>query len=500
MVKRNRRLFLAALISVFSIVLYSVFIEETFFIEDETNIPKISERRAAEIVANFLAESQSMDVSADDLTVTWFVNTEAERFLDEHALTEAYKKKQGAPPLAMWQVSSVVTSSFYFVNPMNGAIIGFLDTEYVDKTNDTEATDGLSVAKTWLKQKGWEQKFTHVKDVTTDDDIVMHQFVSKEPLIGNARLLLKVYTHDGAFAGYYPKLDVPNEYKTPAFTDKLRHILTFVFSIGFMGAIFIFSLVSIVKRATDKGLTVTFPLFAGLMTAVAGILLLYNGLGVIDAGISGLLVFMAMMAVYSKRDQLWNRSPERLFAIKEKVIQGYLLSAVSLLISTVFYAVAERIWKMWGSSEDTFLLLKDAKWLALTPLLVGFYAAVTEEVMYRKFGEFLFKRVWNNQLFIALTTSFIWAIGHLTYNMYPWYFRIIELTFVIGPFFYWVYKAYGLTASIVCHYLFNCFSVSLSLFVLDEYYAYTLLLLLVPLIVFAIPSSQTSPYPTESAA
>lgn len=502
MLKRNKLLIFAAVAALLFLIGYSVFVDGTYFATGESAYPKISDKEAAQIVSDQIKAEQDFDIPPSDMTTELYVNAEAERFLEQNELLEEYAKSEYAPPVSMWKVTyqdwDTDLQTAYFVDLMTGDIIGFLDSTYYNEAfQEEEVEGGLDIAKKWLQEQGIAGDFKHTKDETNDDGVVMHHFVSKEPAAGDTPLLLKVYTLDGWFVGFFPKLDVPESYVISPVIEGLSGSLSMVFYFGYMGLIFIIALIYWAMRGTDKSLTVTVPLLTGIVLLAVGILMITNIFGIIEGVISGFLVFMAMMAVYSKQDRLGNRSPERINYLREKVLQGYLLGVITFLPSFFFYMIAEKVFGAWGSSEDAFLMLKDALWVMLTPFLVGFYAAVSEEMMYRKFGEFVFKRVWNNQIFIALVTSFIWATAHLGYTVHPWYLRVVELTFFVGPFFYWVYKKYGVTVSMISHYLFNCFLVSLTLMSFDaDRYVYSLLFLLVPLLICFIPAKRLTSSPS----
>lgn len=496
--KRNKRLLVAAIATLLFLGGYTLFVDSSYFNPGKATYPTISEEQAAEIVADRIYAERGFGVSPDEMVTELYVNADTERFLAEHRLTDEYTRADGTPPISMWKVSyydwDTDLESVYFVDLYHGDIIGFLDASYYDEQFQNEASTDESAAYAWLKKQGWAEYFTHTTTETNSDGIVIHHFVSKSPVAGDTPLLLKVYTHDGWFIGFYSKLDVPDSYVADPFKIGLSHSISIAGSFGYMGLIFIVGLIYWAMRATDKSLTVTVPLLTGIAVFILAILMMTNIVGLLEGLMSGLLVFMAMLAVYSKRDQLANRSKKRLHYLREKVFQGYMSGIIMFLPSFFFYTIAENVFDAWGSAEDSFMLLKDAQWIVLTPLLIGLYAAITEEIMYRKFGEFVFKRLWKNQIFIALATSLIWSVGHLAYTVHPWYLRVVELTLFVGPFMYWIYKQYGVSVSIIAHYLFNCFLVCLTLMSFDaDRYVYTLLFLLVPLIIYVIPAKRHKP-------
>lgn len=506
MILRNKRLIIGAVATLILLGSYTAFIDNAYFSIGKSVYPEVSEQEALETVAYHLRKEQAIDISPHDMVAELFVNADAERFLEVNGLVEQYTSNEHVPPISMWKVSyynwEYDLNSTYFVDMMTGDIVGFLDPFYYDESFQDEAeTDGINIAQEWLAERGITDDYTYMKDEVNADDVVIHHFISKQPVAGDRPLLLKIYTLDGWFIGFYPKLDIPESDVTSPFIESLSSGLSIAVSFAYMGLIFIVGLIYWAMRGTDKSLSAPIPILTGMVLVVTGMLMITDIIGLMQGIAYGVLVFMAMLAVYSKRNNLGSRSPERMAYLREKVLQGYLLGMITFLPSFVFYTIAENGFNAWGSSEDAFLMLEEAKWVMLTPFLIGLFAAVSEEIMFRKFGEFVFKRVWNNQLFIALITSFIWSIGHLAYTVHPWYLRIVELTFFVGPFLYWVYKKYGLTVAIMSHYLFNCISVSLTLMSFDaDRYVYSLLYLLVPLVIYVIPAKHRKLTQTPGAS
>lgn len=493
MIKRNKRLLMAAAAALLFLCAYAFLFQGAYFAPGETIFPEISEEKAKQIVADYIQAERNETVDPEAMSVELFVNTETERYLEENGLLEAYNTHEAAPPISMWAVHfyDEEGTGTYFVDLMTGGIVGFLDTT-AWSVEEASSADEQAIAEDWRAEHGLADPFKQAEEKLNGDGVVMHHFLSEQPVVGDSPLLLKVYTLNDAFVGFYPKLAVPDAYVNAPVIEGVKSGLSITFYIGYMGLIFIVGLIYWAMRATDQTLTVPVPLLTGIGLLLLSMAVWTTFLDVfLQGAIDGFLAFMAMLAVYTKKNALGSRSPERLGRLREKVFQGYLFGVLAFLPSLLFYVIATHLFGAWGSAQDEFVLLKSARWMALTPLFIGLAPAVTEELMFRKFGEFVFRRVWNNQIFIALVTSFIWATLHLGYAVHPWYLRIVELTLFVGPFLYWVYKKYGLTASMTAHYLFNCFLMSVTLIAIDaERYVYCLLFLLVPLIIYLVPAKR----------
>lgn len=100
--------------------------------------------------------------------------------------------------------------------------------------------------------------------------------------------------------------------------------------------------------------------------------------------------------------------------------------------------------------------------LPLFVLAIGITAAIMKETLFRRYLASVLDHI--HPIFAVFVSSFLWAILHLAYDVHPWYLRIVELTLIIGPFLYWIYKRYGFLTVLFCHYFFNSLYMSIHLF------------------------------------
>jgi hypothetical protein len=56
----------------------------------------------------------------------------------------------------------------------------------------------------------------------------------------------------------------------------------------------------------------------------------------------------------------------------------------------------------------------------------------------------------------VLISSLIWGFGHTGYDIFPMWFRGVEVT-VLGVFLGWVYLRFGIITVVVAHFLFDVF-------------------------------------------
>src|SRR5690606_19763726 len=95
------------------------------------------------------------------------------------------------------------------------------------------------------------------------------------------------------------------------------------------------------------------------------------------------------------------------------------------------------------------------------------FAAISEEVVFRYFGTGIFRRWFKNTWVAAIIPTIVWAAGHTLYPFYPATTRVIELLF-IGFFFTWIMMRFGFIAAIFTHAIFDTLLMSLSLIMYGE--------------------------------
>ncbi|TCP54534.1 membrane protease YdiL (CAAX protease family) [Tumebacillus sp. BK434] len=165
--------------------------------------------------------------------------------------------------------------------------------------------------------------------------------------------------------------------------------------------------------------------------------------------------------------------------LHRQVTAGYgvfgILAGVSTLLS--WLASAFGFWASDLQQQETLAL---SPWPLLLTGVAAVMAALSEELIFRR----LFGRWLQPALVAALASSLLWSLTHLSYDVSPWYYRILELGLVIGPLFFWLYRRYGLGAVITGHFLYDSFLASVTMGGMYGDYR-GLLWLLLPLLVFA---------------
>ncbi|MFC4102988.1 CPBP family intramembrane glutamic endopeptidase [Paenibacillus xanthanilyticus] len=165
--------------------------------------------------------------------------------------------------------------------------------------------------------------------------------------------------------------------------------------------------------------------------------------------------------------QLWPRSSERGYGehMWNSMKLGYLLAFILLAVQTVILLILENATDAWATTDVMQSPYNfGAPWLF--PLL-AWCAAISEEAVFRFFAIGLLKKWLRSTFVAALIPTVIWALGHVTYAIYPSTTRLIELT-LLGLLFSYFFLRFGLAAVIFAHAIFDSVMMAISLMFLGQ--------------------------------
>lgn len=136
---------------------------------------------------------------------------------------------------------------------------------------------------------------------------------------------------------------------------------------------------------------------------------------------------------------------------------GYGLAFAHLGYVTIFYILGNDYLGVWSPAAMTQYSNTYSTYLPwIYPLLIGLLAATMEEFFFRLLAISLLIR-WLKKTWLAvLIPAIVWAFLHANYPQEPIYIRGLELT-VVGVIFGIVFLRYGVWATIISHYVYNCF-------------------------------------------
>lgn len=148
--------------------------------------------------------------------------------------------------------------------------------------------------------------------------------------------------------------------------------------------------------------------------------------------------------------KLWPewRSEEYGGHVYASVWKGYLFAVIMLGLQAVIYIGAESGFRTWYTI-DAMTSANNLLYPFLMPLL-AWCAAVSEEAIYRLLGISLLKKLFRFTFPAVLVSSIIWAAMHVSYPVYPFYTRLVEVT-LIGIAFSYIYLKHGFLTAIYAH-------------------------------------------------
>ncbi|MCL5036429.1 MAG: CPBP family glutamic-type intramembrane protease [Chloroflexi bacterium] len=135
-------------------------------------------------------------------------------------------------------------------------------------------------------------------------------------------------------------------------------------------------------------------------------------------------------------------------------VVGYSLACFHLAYVSIFYWVGGKYFGVWSPPEMPYDNGFSTALPWIYPLLIGLYAALTEEFLYRFFSISFLRKYLKNIWLAILIPSIIWAMMHCNYPQKPFYIRGVELlpvAIIMG----WVFVRYGIFATLISHYTVN---------------------------------------------
>jgi len=141
--------------------------------------------------------------------------------------------------------------------------------------------------------------------------------------------------------------------------------------------------------------------------------------------------------------------------IARQIFIGYIAAIVILGAQAVIFDLGFKYCGVWD--ELSWLTQASTTFVpAFTALVIGFQASFSEEAMFRLFAINLFKKYGVPTILAVFFSAAIWGFGHTGYEIYPMWFRGVEVTsigIIMGIF----YLRFGLVCVIAAHFLIDAF-------------------------------------------
>lgn len=168
---------------------------------------------------------------------------------------------------------------------------------------------------------------------------------------------------------------------------------------------------------------------------------------------------------------LWSAKVGSSLAVFGRTLGGYLYTPIFLAIQTATCLLFTQVFRWWSPADDLVdpnILATYAPWLS--PFSKSAQAGFSEEILFRALplgacmvlGRY-FKREKTSIVLGLILQALIFGACHANYPQTPGYFRLLEL-FVPSLLFGVLYLIFGLIPTIISHFLYDLFLMTLPLF------------------------------------
>ncbi|MBW7455163.1 CPBP family intramembrane glutamic endopeptidase [Paenibacillus sepulcri] len=415
-------------------------------------------------------------------------------YLSKEKQTDTYDKKYDSRfPTDTFQVTAAMPDGsqiFIYVHMQDAKVVGWNQYKEIH-TTIPQATQISDAAMKYAVSQGF--KANELSMTKADPETGRISYKVNGYTIGESQLMLAMRTEktsDGALiiAEYKPGFTVPASYSS--YVQVQQKLASFLSLLGSILLSFVLFVIAIVYAALyrkhssfTRGIVLTllflvmylandFNLMDGLL-ASAGEDPNAMAYAAINVGITCVVTIVMGIAVYFSLvggDALWNSMGKRMWPrmgeegygdhVWRSMWLGYLIAFLLLGLQTVIFIVLVNVTGAWSTSDVTQSPY-NLGILWIFPML-AWCAAISEEALYRFFGIGLFKKWFNNTFVASLIPTIIWALGHVTYPIFPSTTRLLELT-VIGLIFSFMFLRYGFLTVVFAHAVFDSIMMAISL-------------------------------------
>ncbi|QYR20493.1 CPBP family intramembrane metalloprotease [Paenibacillus sp. sptzw28] len=411
----------------------------------------------------------------------------------EKLLNEYDKEWDAAFPTDTFQVNTKMPDGsliFIYVHMQKGTVVGWNRYNASDSSvpGPTEQDDA---ALKFAVSQGFQARSLKISNTNPSTGEVRLDVA--DHMIADARLVLEVRSEKLPGGGliiakYEPKFIVPSGYST--YVEQQTKLASFLSLLGSLLLSFVLFVLAIIyaslyrkhssfKRGIVLSLVFLFVYLANNISMTDGILAAAGenpnavSYAVVTVAITSIVtVVMAAAAYFSLvgGDALWNSMGRRLWPrfgeagygeyVWRSMWLGYLFALILLGLQTVIFIVLLNVTGAWSTTDVTQSPYNlAAPWIF--PMM-AWCAAISEEAVYRLFGIGLLKKWFKNTFVAALIPTIIWALGHVTYPIFPSTTRLFELT-IIGLAFSFMFVRYGFITVLFAHAVFDSIMMAISL-------------------------------------
>jgi membrane protease YdiL (CAAX protease family) len=321
---------------------------------------------------------------------------------------------------------------------------------------------------------------TEKRPARTDHDFTWKQ---KSVDLGDGSLRIEVEVDGDQVAGYREFIKVPEQWTRDYEKLRSRNTAAQIVDEVFAILLCVAMVVILVRRLRDRDVPVRMSLAFGGVAAALYLLgqlnafslaifdypttdsyssfvtnyLWGNLLAALGIGAAIFLLVAAAEPVYRegfpnqislRRYFNWQGLRSRSFFIANVV--GITLTFFFFAYQTVFYLAAGKM-GAWAPAEVPFTDLLNTRFPWVTVLFIGFFPAVSEEMLFRAFSLPFLRKLLRSLPLAVVLSAFIWGFGHAAYPNQPFFIRGLEVGLggiVTGL----IMLRFGILATLIWHY------------------------------------------------
>lgn len=323
-------------------------------------------------------------------------------------------------------------------------------------------------------------RLSDLKDASVAGNVVTIR--PKGYAIGDASLTVKVTVDWPASASnpiilkYEPKFNAPDSYTS--YVQKQKNLASTLSLYGSMlmnALLFLLAIITAIrirKIALFRRGLVLCLLFLGFyivnnynmadgIRATLGVRSNTDALttgGVIISNIFTILMGLAIWFSLVSGDGLWRRLGKPLwYRFGEPAYGSHVWRSMKISYPLAFALLGAQTILLLGLDQSigswSTTSVESSPYNMALPLLfplLAWCAAISEEALYRLFGIAVFERLFRRRFLACLLPTVIWALGHVSYPVFPAYSRLIELT-IVGLLFCWIFIRFGFITAVFTH-------------------------------------------------
>jgi membrane protease YdiL (CAAX protease family) len=321
---------------------------------------------------------------------------------------------------------------------------------------------------------------TQKRPARTDHDFTWKQ---KSVDLGDGSLRIEVEVDGDQVASYREFVKVPEQWARDYEKLRSRNNAAQVVDEVFMILLCVAMLVILIRRLRDRDVPVWMSLAFGGVAAALFLLgqlnafslaefgyrttdsfssfvtnyLWTNLLAALGIGAAIFLLVAASEPVYRegfpnqvslRRYFSWQGLRSRSFFVANMV--GITLTFFFFAYQTVFYLAANKL-GAWAPADIPFTDLLNTRFPWVMVLFIGFYPAVSEEMIFRAFSIPFLRKLLRSLPLAVVLSAFIWGFGHAAYPNQPFFIRGLEVG-LAGIVTGLIMLRFGILATLIWHY------------------------------------------------